>query len=203
MKITIIDYGVGNVKSIINTIDKLGFQAILSSDAKTILASDFVILPGVGAFGAAVEKLVETGLFDVVKQYALTQKPLLGICVGMQILLDKGFEMGAFDGLGLIPGSVKMIPTTAKLPQIGWNNVIKQNDATWTKSLDDESYVYFVHSYYCELDESYVDTYTEYGGVKIPAMIRYNNIYGTQFHPEKSGSVGKQILADILQEVKR
>lgn len=200
MKITIVDYGVGNVKSLCNTLEILGEEACISSDPFTILKSDLLILPGVGA---AMEQLEVRGLRSVLDTYVQLKKPLLGICVGMQLFFTTGYEMGTYEGLGYFEGSVRCIETDAKLPHMGWNTLKKNKDCFWTREIiPSKSYVYFVHSYMCDVSQHNVDAYTEYGGVQIPAMIRKGRLYGTQFHPEKSGLFGRNILKSILLEVR-
>ncbi len=199
--IAIIDYGVGNLFSLKSSFRAIGAEAVVTSDEAVIRAADHVILPGVGAFEDAARKLSESGLREVVLREAASGKPLLGICLGMQLLFDRSYEYGCHEGLGLIPGSVRPIRevhdengVSLKIPHIGWNALSfggKEN-ALW-KYIKEGDYVYFVHSFYgADCDESVIAS-TEYGGVLTAAVAR-GNVYGTQFHPEKSGKVGLAIL---------
>ncbi|MDR0930694.1 MAG: imidazole glycerol phosphate synthase subunit HisH [Clostridiales bacterium] len=179
--IAIIDYNVGNVKSVLNACKRLGVTAVLTNSADEIVAADGVILPGVGSFGVAMKNLEKLGLISVLREY---KKPMLGICLGMQILFERGFEGGEFEGLGLIKGDVKLIPTEQKLPHMGWNTLEKRDGD-----------VYFVHSYMADYNEHTLD-YCLYGDVKIPAIVGRGNVLGCQFHPEKSGKIGEEILKE-------
>ncbi len=199
--IAIIDYGVGNLFSLHASFKKLGADTIVTGDPDLIRSADRVILPGVGAYGDAAEKLRATGLDDVVREIASDGKPLLGICLGMQLLFEYGTEFGRHDGLGLLKGHVKTmrddIGDALKLPQIGWNalDIVKNNKLFAQINCGD--YVYFVHSYHAVgCDDSLIAT-TEYG-TKITAAVANDNIYGCQFHPEKSGEVGLRILKGFL-----
>ncbi|MDR1890931.1 MAG: imidazole glycerol phosphate synthase subunit HisH [Puniceicoccales bacterium] len=172
--IGIIDYNLGNIKSVLNACERVGIEAKLNKNIDDV---DAIILPGVGSFSTAMRNLGE--LADKIKNF---DKPILGICLGMQILFEKGYEDEEYFGLGLLKGEVKKIPTNKKLPHMGWNTLSKtQKD------------VYFVHSYMADFNEETIE-YTEYGGVKIPAIVGHGNILGYQFHPEKSGKVGEEIL---------
>jgi len=174
--VTIVDYNCGNIKSILNACKRVGIEAQLSKDIENC---DAIILPGVGSFPTAMKNLGP--LADQLKK---SDKPILGICLGMHILFEKGYEGFEVEGLGMLKGNVKLIPTNAKLPHMGWNTLAKtQND------------VYFVHSYMADFNETTLD-YVEYGGVKIPAIVGQGKIMATQFHPEKSGQVGEKILRE-------
>ena len=192
--IAIIDYGAGNIFSVKNAMDYLGLESRLVSDEKSVRESDAVILPGVGAFPAAMQKLRATGLVDVIKEEA-DKKPFLGICLGMQLIFEKGYEFEECDGLGLIPGAVrKMEEPDLIIPHMGWNKLEKLNDCPLLENIGDNEYVYFVHSYKAECDDKNIAAYSEYGG-RVPALV-YNGkyVYGAQFHPEKSGETGLKIL---------
>jgi len=178
--IAIIDYSLGNVKSVLCACKRIGLQAQLTYDAKIISNVAGIILPGVGSFFAAMYNLAEFNLIDLLRQRKNAGVPILGICLGMQILFEKGNEGGEAPGLGWLKGSVGLIPTSAKLPHMGWNTI----------SCGD---VYFDHSYMAEYNDETIE-YTEYGGVKIPAIVGRDNVTGCQFHPEKSGMVGESIL---------
>ncbi len=194
--IAIIDYGVGNLFSLKSSFKALGQEVVVTSSKDVLEKADRVVLPGVGAFGDAVKKLKDSGLFDVVLSLAKSGKPILGICLGMQLLFDKSFEYGEHYGLGLIGGNVKpikdVISSDLKIPHIGWNalNIIKQNELL--KYVSDGEHVYFVHSYYGADCDDVIAT-AEYS-VPLCAVVAKGNVYGCQFHPEKSGETGLKIL---------
>ncbi|MBO5416426.1 MAG: imidazole glycerol phosphate synthase subunit HisH [Clostridia bacterium] len=196
--IAIIDYGVGNLFSLASSFAYIGKEAKLTSDIGEIRAADRIILPGVGAFEDAARKLSESGLDKIVVEEARAGKPLLGICLGMQMLFERSYEYGEHKGLGLIGGSVRpmkgVVPDELKIPQIGWNSLsFKGKKNELFKYIKEGDFVYFVHSYYgADCDESIIAT-TEYGA-EITAAVASGNVYGTQFHPEKSGEVGLSIL---------
>lgn len=193
--IAIIDYGVGNLFSLVHSFKKIGADCVVTSDKTIIENADKLILPGVGAFGDASKKLKESGLIDVIKRECANGKPLLGICLGMQLLFEKSYEYGEHDGLSLIKG--KIVPLAdyvkgLKVPQMGWNSLKIVDDNPLFKDVKQGDYVYFVHSYFAKCEEGLSAT-TEYG-TDVTAAVRKNNVYGTQFHPEKSGEVGLKIL---------
>ena len=196
--IAIVDYGVGNLFSLESSFAYIGKEAKLTSDPSEIRAADRIILPGVGAFEDAAKKLRASGLDKVVIEEAKAGKPLLGICLGMQMLFERSFEFGEHKGLGLIEGSVRpiadVIPGELKIPHIGWNPLIIKGEKDGIfKYIKDGDCVYFVHSYYAaECDESVIAN-TEYGA-PLTAAVAKGNVYGMQFHPEKSGEVGLNIL---------
>ena len=192
----IVDYGVGNLRSIANAMDYLGLDTAVTADAGALERADAIILPGVGAFPDAAEKLRAAGLDRVLLAQA-EKKPVLGICLGMQLLLDEGEEVRPCRGLSLVPGRVERIPTGLKLPHIGWNSLSFQNDAPLFRGLPQGAWVYFVHSY-CAVPEREEDVIarTDYGA-SVVAAVRRGNVYGCQFHPEKSGEVGLQILKNF------
>lgn len=195
-RIAIVDYGVGNLKSVTNALRHLGLNSCVTGEAGEIERADAVILPGVGAFPDAAEKLRGAGLDRVLTAQA-EKKPVLGICLGMQLLFDRGEEVRRCDGLGLIGGTVKRIETQRKLPHIGWNSLKFQNDSPIFKGLDDGAYVYFVHSYCaCAQHEADVTAYTDHGA-RIAAAVGQGNVFGCQFHPEKSGEAGLVILKNF------
>lgn len=195
--IAIIDYGAGNIFSVKNALDYLGLESRLVSDKASIDAADAVILPGVGAFPAAMRMLDSTGLVETIKEQA-AKKPLLGICLGMQMLFEKGYEFEECDGLGLIGGSVrKMEEHDLIIPHMGWNKLEKLNDCRLLSGIGDNEYVYFVHSYKAECEDKNIAAYSEYGG-RVPALVFDGNfVYGAQFHPEKSGDTGLKILRNF------
>lgn len=196
--IAIIDYGVGNLFSLSSSLKKIGAQSVVTSDLKVIERAEALILPGVGAFGDAADKLKASGLADHVRQLAKDSKPLLGICLGMQMLFEKSYEYGEHDGLGLIAGEVRPLAdyiSNLKIPHMGWNSLnIKNDGCPLLKYTREGEYVYFVHSY-CGVcrDKSNLVSTTEYG-TDVTAVVAKGNIFGTQFHPEKSGDAGLKIL---------
>lgn len=195
--IAIVDYGVGNLFSLKSSFRAIGVEVEVTADPAVIRASDKIILPGVGAFGDAADKLRATGLDRVLREEAEKGKPLMGICLGMQLLFEKGYEYGEHDGLGLIPGAVKpiadVIPTHYKIPHIGWNALHLRGNSPIFKEIDDGDCVYFVHSFYAADCDDYMIATAEYGP-ELTAAVANGNIYGCQFHPEKSGTVGLRIL---------
>ena len=196
--IAIVDYGVGNLFSLVSSFKAIGVNAVATGDKKVIESADKIILPGVGAFGDASKKLFDSGLADVVIAEAQKGKPILGICLGMQLLLEKSFEYGCHKGLGLIKGEIRpisdVIPCNYKIPHIGWNALkFKGEKSAIFKYLKDGDFVYFVHSFYgANCDENVIAT-AEYGAF-LTAAVQNKNVYGCQFHPEKSGQVGLNIL---------
>lgn len=192
--IAIIDYGAGNIFSVKNALDYLGLECKLTSDINEIKAADALILPGVGAFPAAMNMLEKSGLIYTIKEEA-AKKPLLGICLGMQMLFEKGYEFEECNGLGLIKGSVRyMDEPDLIIPHMGWNKLEKLNKCPLLKNIGDNEYVYFVHSYKAECADENIAAYSEYGG-KVPALVFDGKfVYGAQFHPEKSGETGLKIL---------
>lgn len=200
--VAIIDYGVGNLFSLKSSLAEIGAEAVVTSDAEVIAAADRVILPGVGAFGDAAAKLRESGMAEIVKREAALNKPIMGICLGMQLLFEKGYEYGEHDGLGLIKGSVRpvsdVIPEDYKIPHIGWNALKFKKQTPLFKYINEGDYVYFVHSFYAAgCDESTLAV-TEYGA-DLTAAVGSGSVYGCQFHPEKSGTVGLDILRAFLE----
>ncbi len=197
----IIDYGIGNLFSLKSSLAYIGEEAIITNDAEELKKCDHIILPGVGAFGDAVKKLRESGMDQVVLSEAALGKPLLGICLGMQLLFDKSYEYGEYDGLGLIPGVVRpiasMISQGLKVPHIGWNGLHFPKDKERCPifaDLQENDCVYFVHSFAAVDCADNLTASTEYGA-ELTAAVAKGNIYGTQFHPEKSSRVGLQILS--------
>ena len=195
--LAIVDYGVGNLFSLKSSFAAIGADAVVTGEADVIRSADRVILPGVGAFSDAAAKLRSTGLDRVVKEEAARGKPLMGICLGMQLLFNKSYEYGEHQGLGLIPGEVRpitdVIPSYYKVPHIGWNALKKHGDSPLLKYVREGEHVYFVHSFYAaDCAESIIAT-AEYGA-ELTAAVARKNVYGCQFHPEKSGGVGLNIL---------
>jgi imidazole glycerol-phosphate synthase subunit HisH len=199
--IAVADYGAGNLFSVKGALDSLNIKYVFSSNPDDINNADGVILPGVGAFIENKRRLDECGLSSAIKN-AAKEKPLLGICLGMQFLFDKSYEFGECDGLSLIKGEVVKINSNGfKIPHMGWNILIKQQENPLLYNIQDSEYVYFVHSYRANTDEKYIAAYTEYSE-KIPALVCNNNVYGAQFHPEKSGKVGIKILQNFYRLLK-
>lgn len=192
----IVDYGVGNLMSVSNAMHYLGFETKITSDAKELELADSILLPGVGAFPDAADKLRGPGL-DQVLIAESQKKPILGICLGMQLLLEQGEEVRPCEGLGFVKGSVRKIDTALKLPHIGWNELHFQNDSPLFRGIDEGAYVYFVHSF-CAVaeDESQVIARTDYGA-SVVAAVQSGNVFGTQFHPEKSGEIGLAMLKNF------
>ena len=195
----IIDYGVGNLFSLRSSFAAIGAEAFVSSDAAQLAKADRLILPGVGAFGDAAEKLRASGLDAFVREQAAAGKPLMGICLGMQLLFERSFEYGEHFGLGLLKGQVVgmsgRLPEGLKIPHMGWNALKLTKSA---KLLEEGSYVYFVHSFYAENCEDSIAAVTDYG-IPITAAVEKDNIFGCQFHPEKSGNVGLAILKKFCE----
>ncbi|URN95514.1 MAG: imidazole glycerol phosphate synthase subunit HisH [Candidatus Pristimantibacillus lignocellulolyticus] len=195
--IVIIDYGMGNLHSVSKAVERLGYEAVVTGDAEMIFAADAVILPGVGAYGDAMQHLSESGLDDVTKQFAATGKPLLGICLGMQLLFEQSEEYGIHKGLGLLEGEVIRFKGDFKIPHMGWNKLQFLQESPLFTDLT-EGHVYFVHSYHAlpKNKENLLATGDYYGPVT--AIVGKNNVYGMQFHPEKSGELGMQLLQNFL-----
>lgn len=194
--IAVIDYNVGNLFSVKNALDFIGESSEITSDAAVLEKADALILPGVGAFPDAMRELEKTGLIETIRAQA-QKKPLLGICLGMQILFDTGFEFSECKGLGLIEGEVDKIPSgDLKIPHMGWNSLQFLNPCPLLDGVANGSYVYFVHSYMAFTDDANIAAYAEYGA-KIPAVVSNGYVFGAQFHPEKSGEVGLTILRNF------
>ena len=203
--IVIIDYGMGNLKNVYNALKHLNIPSKVSNEISEIKASDKLILPGVGAFNKAMYNLNDMGLTDVIKDKVNKGTPLLGICLGMQMIFEKGYENGECDGLGFIDGQVKILEPKekVKIPHIGWNRLEYNNQNDLIKGLEEDSFVYYVHSYAATnvKDENLIG-FSNYGGIKVPSIVCNDNIYGTQFHPEKSGEVGLRILKNFGEVIK-
>lgn len=194
--IAIVDYGVGNLFSLKSSFAAIGVEVVVTADPEVLKSADGIVLPGVGAFEDAAKKLSISSLDNVLIELAASGKPLLGICLGMQLLFEKSYEYGEHKGLGLIKGSVKPIKDVSenlKIPHIGWNPLIYKKDSPIFSYINDGDCVYFVHSFYAADCESSVTAVAEYG-VPLTAAVQNNNVFGCQFHPEKSGKVGLNIL---------
>ncbi len=203
--VAIIDYDAGNIKSVEKAFEYLGADTVVTRDPGSIMRADHIVLPGVGAFGDAMNRIREYGLEDVIKEVTREQVPFLGICLGQQLLFDASEESDGAKGLGILRGKILRIPDTDesgrayKIPQIGWNNLRLAQGGRLFKNLPDEPYVYFVHSYYLKAeDRSIVKATTEYN-VTVDASVESGNVFACQFHPEKSAEVGLQILKNFLE----
>lgn len=197
--IAIIDYGAGNLHSVKNALDFLGAESIITPNSEEILACDKIILPGVGAFGDAMDCLAKTGLDQTVKKAVELNKPLLGICLGLQLMFEESEEAPGKKGLGIFKGKIVKIPDHGlKIPHMGWNSLTLTKDSKLLKDLGEEPYVYFVHSYYLTTpEEDIVSAYTEYGE-RLDVAVERDNVFAAQFHPEKSGDVGMKILKNFI-----
>jgi imidazole glycerol-phosphate synthase subunit HisH len=194
--IAILDYGLGNLRSVQKACEYTGLDAVLTRDPGTVEKAERLIIPGVGAFQDAMEGLAEAGFTTPVMKAAKAGKPILGICIGMQILFQKGWEDGEHEGLGLIEGEIVRIDAPGlKIPHMGWNSLAAKPDPIFD-GVDVDGYVYFVHSYCASCDDKYVIAYTGYGS-RFPAAVRKGNIFGFQFHPEKSGDTGLRLLRNF------
>ena len=199
--VAIIDYDAGNIKSVQKAIEYLGEEVIITREPEVILNASRVILPGVGAFGDAMEKLHKYNLVDVIKEVVKREIPFLGICLGLQLLFETSDETPGVQGLGILKGKIKRIPDNGelKIPHIGWNSLSFPNKGRLYEGISEESYVYFVHSYYLDAeDKGIVVATTEYG-TTIHASVEQGNVFACQFHPEKSSSVGLKILDNFLK----
>ena len=199
-EIAILDYGLGNLRSVIRGLEAAGARPKITNDPETISSADGLLLPGVGAFAEGMNKL--SPLIDLVKEEA-AKKPLLGICLGMQMLLDESEEYGLHKGLGFVPGKVRLFPKQLgmKIPQMGWNTISPSSHPLF-EGIPDETYVYFVHSYYADTISEYTIATTDYI-VSYASAVSFGNVMGVQFHPEKSGNVGIKILKNYVQMTDR
>lgn len=195
--IAIVDYGVGNLFSLKSSFSAIGAGALVTSDKAEIENADQIILPGVGAFGDASKKLYDSGLGEILINEANKGKPIMGICLGMQLLFDKSYEYGEHKGLGLIHGNIKpiadVVPKDLKIPHIGWNALDFKKDSPINKYINNGDFVYFVHSFYAADCEEFTVATAEYGA-PLTATVQNKNVFGCQFHPEKSGETGLKIL---------
>ena len=190
----IVDYGLGNLDSVSRGFQRSGIETKISRNLDEIKNAQSLILPGVGAFRDAINALKDLELIDPIKEFVKSGKYLVGICLGMQLLYDKSFEYGEYDGLGLIDGNVEFLDINLKVPHMGWNNLkFQKEDDEILRYINEDSYVYFVHSYYANSSNKELVAYAEHEK-KVPAIVRKDNVYGLQFHPEKSGEVGNNIL---------
>lgn len=199
--IAIIDYDAGNIRSVEKALIALGEQPVVTRDKNTILAADKLILPGVGAFGDAMERLHQYGLVDVIREAVKNGTPLLGICLGLQLLFEHSDESDGVKGLGILKGQILKIPDSPglKIPHMGWNSLTFQNQGRLFKGLEEHPYVYFVHSYYLKAEEESIVKATTQYGVTIHASVEKGNVFACQFHPEKSSRAGLQMLKNFAE----
>lgn len=197
----IIDYGLGNLDSIKTAFDRLGVEVVISKDAEKIKKAKVLILPGVGAFRDAIYNLEQSNLIPYIEKHVNDGKYLLGICLGMQLLYENSYENGEYKGLGFIKGCVKRLNIAYKVPHMGWNKLRIEKEDKILKYTKAEDFVYFVHSYYVESTMEEVIAYSDYG-VKIPAIVKCKNIYGMQFHPEKSSKTGEYLLKAFCELIR-
>ena len=198
--VAIIDYDAGNIKSVEKALISLGAETVLTRDPEVLLNAEHVILPGVGSFGVAMEKLHNYGLVEVIREVVKRNIPFLGICLGLQLMFESSEESPGVEGLNLLSGKIVKIPAEEgiKIPHIGWNSLVYPNEGRLYKGIPENSYVYFVHSYYLQAeDESIVTAATEYGTF-IHASVEKGNVFACQFHPEKSSDVGLTILKNFI-----
>ena len=205
--IAIIDYGVGNLFSLSRSLEYLGIESVITNDIAQLKAADQIILPGVGAFGDAIQKLRDHQLEAPIKQLVEEGKPLMGICLGMQLLFEKSTEFGEHRGLGLLSGEIVSLKealqvqnVSLKVPHIGWNELLVKKESVLLRHFNEGEQVYYVHSFYAANCEDSLVATSEYG-IEVPGLVQKDNVYGAQFHPEKSGTVGLQIL-QAFSEVK-
>ena len=202
--VAIIDYDAGNIKSVEKAFEYLGADTVITRDPKEIYRADHVVLPGVGAFSDAMKKIEEYGMESPIKEVINKNIPFMGICLGLQLLFDSSEESEGVSGLGILRGKIVRIPNTDKegtyykVPHIGWNNLSFPREGKLFKGLDDESYVYFVHSYYLQAEDKSIVTATTDYSVRIEASVEKDNVFACQFHPEKSSEVGMKILKNFL-----
>lgn len=195
--IGIIDYGVGNLKSVYKSLTNLGFEAVITSNENEINNCSAIILPGVGAFKDAMDNLKSSGLIDCIKKNIVRGKPTLGICLGMQLLYEKSYEDGEHEGLGILKGEILRFGEGHKIPHMGWNSLIKGVEDKIAGGIVEGEYVYFVHSYYLKPEDKNEVVFWSNYGVDVPAVVRRGNVVGMQFHPEKSSEVGMRLLKNF------
>jgi imidazole glycerol-phosphate synthase subunit HisH len=195
--VAVLDYGIGNLRSAEKALAHLGAPVVLTTDPGVVRDAVGVVLPGVGHFGACMGALRDAGLHDLAIEAAASGRPFLGVCIGMQMLFEGSDEAPGVAGLGVLPGRVTKLPASVKLPQIGWNTIERVPGSALVAGLDDPAWLYFVHSYAPETDESIVAAWCQYGR-RFPAAVERGNLWATQFHPEKSGAPGLRLLANFV-----
>jgi imidazole glycerol-phosphate synthase subunit HisH len=198
-RIAVLDYGMGNLRSVARAVEHAGGEAIVTSRAAEVASADALVVPGVGAFGACMHNLRGSGLDRVIESFAGSGRPLLGVCLGMQVLFEHS-EEGDVTGLSLLGGRVRRLPSEVKVPHMGWNDVEWTGTHPLTGGLGSGSRFYFVHSYVCEPDQHVAVGYTEYG-IRFAAAVARDNIFATQFHPEKSGQAGLEVYRNLVKEL--
>lgn len=202
--IALIDYGAGNLHSVVNALEFLGCREIaITGDPETLACADAAILPGVGSFGHAMDCLHRSGLVQPVKEFIASGKPFLGICLGLQMLFEKSEESPGVPGLGIFEGEISLIPAEydCKIPHMGWNSLSVKKDSVLLEQIEPDPYVYFVHSYYLKAKDREIVSAQTFYSVPIDAAIESGNVFATQFHPEKSGDVGIQMLKNFVARV--
>jgi glutamine amidotransferase len=199
VQVAIIDYGVGNLRSVEKAFAANGCAAMVTSDEKVLRQAERLVLPGVGAFGACMNKLIARGFDELVRERVAAGTPLLGVCVGMQMLFEESEEFGSSRGLGFLRGRVRRFPADLVVPQVGWNQVRQQHSNPLFGGIKDSAFFYFVHSYYCEPDETEVVAGETDYGVAYPSVVARENLFGVQFHPEKSQQDGLRMLANFAR----
>lgn len=199
--VAVIDYDAGNIRSVEKAVLSLGGSVKVTRERAEILSADHIILPGVGAFGDAMEKLHSYGLVDVIKEAAMRNIPFLGICLGLQLLFESSEESEGVSGLGILPGRIRRLPESAglKIPHIGWNSLQYPNPGRLFEGIPEGAYVYFVHSYYLEADRQEIVTATTEYAACVHASVEQGNVFACQFHPEKSSDVGMRILRNFMR----
>lgn len=200
--IAIIDYDAGNIKSLQFALNKLKMESVLTKDPKTIKNSSSIILPGVGAFKDAIASLNALGMTEVIREEVVNGKPILGICLGMQLFYETSYEDGEWEGIGLLKGSVNRIPDMVKVPHMGWNTIQKHQESPLFHNISEDPFVYFVHSYAIggNYEKDTLVSSSQYG-ITVPAIVQKGNVTGMQFHPEKSGDVGLQLLKNYEEMI--
>jgi len=207
--IAVVDYGMGNLRSVVKGLEKVGAPAAVTTDPEVVAAADGVVLPGVGAFGMAMDHLRQTGLDAAILAAIAADKPFLGICLGLQLLFEESEEFGPVRGLGAFPGRVVRFfpdgaPDGVKIPHMGWNSLTMHAPTPVLADIPAQTYVYFVHSYYvAPADPSIIATSTEYGGQSFTSSITRGNLFASQFHPEKSGALGLRMLKNFSQACRK
>ena len=195
--IAVIDYGMGNLRSVHKALEKLGFEVKTTSDPETVVRAEKVVLPGVGAFADAIRNLKDTGMSEAICEVVRSGKPFFGICLGLQLLFSESEEDGLHRGLDIIPGRVRRLPPLEKVPHMGWNQVAYSQATPLFEGIPDNSYFYFVHSYYVDPDDRGVQAATSHHGITFTCTIKRGSIFATQFHPEKSSTLGLRLLRNF------